>query len=72
MREKTPYPLCDNCIHYQGCHSTLFGPSWSCGKNYEHWFDVSENDWNVKEEGKEPVDCPYYDYGEHLVNVCIG
>ena len=55
------YPLCSRCVHWQGCHSTVFGECWTCNKNVKG--DVEDNDWHY--ENEEPiVPCEHYTFGE--------
>ena len=69
--EVEDYPLCSECKFFEGCHSTVFGECWTCGKNYEKCSEVQDNDWEVKNGGEITL-CPHYEKGEHLVNVVVG
>ena len=66
------YPLCSNCIHYEGVNSSVFGECWTCGKNNLQASDIEDNDWNWFEENKEPIKCEFYEYGKQLVNKILG
>ena len=66
------YPLCKNCIYHQGCHSTIFGECWTCGKKHPNASNIEDNDWNWFEENKSIMECEFYEYGEQLVNVVLG
>lgn len=66
------YPICDECIHYEGCHSTIFGECWTCGKNNPNCSDIQDNRWTVEEENGQPIPCKDYEKGEHLLNVVLG
>ena len=70
--QENDYPLCDRCIYHEGCHSTIFGQSWTCGKKYEKASEVYDNDWEVKEHGAIPTPCPHYIKGKPLINVVLG
>jgi len=54
------YQLCSECIHWQGCHSTIFGECWTCNVNGNT--EVQDNDWN-SDEGNTIEKCEKYIFG---------
>jgi len=64
------YPLCDRCIHYHNCCSSLFGDCWTCAVGNKKAADVCDNDW-YESIGEPLHECQEYVFGIPL-NRCIG
>lgn len=63
-------PWCSRCLHYQGCHSTIFGTSWGCNKDNSQCGEVEDNNWHYT-NNEDIVDCEFYEFGEPN-NTCVG
>ena len=55
-------PWCNRCLHYQGCHSSIFGECWTCNEKGNFGL-VQDNDWHYS--NNEPLkSCEFYEFGE--------